>query len=458
MKNALTIAGLVLLGGLSLGFYKLSPVLSGGSGYAAKNICSGHFISGFSGQQIVDEALRGASPLLADVSFDIDEVKGQVDARFLGFFTRRAIYREHTGCTLLQAGQDSLDKDLRHAGDVPEPDPQAPWPSGAAPATASDGFDTILTEAFSEIDPQNMRSTKAVVIIHKGTLVAERYAEGVDAKTPLIGWSMTKSITSLLTGMRVLDGALSIHDPAPVPSWQEDAGDPRAKITLDQLLRMSSGLEFDETYAMFSDVQQMLSNEPDAGAFAASMPLFAEPDTHWAYSSGTTNIVSGIVRRSLGGSLQSYYDFTRNRLFNPLGMTTAILETDASGTFVSSSYSYVSARDWARLGQFCLLNGNWNGEQLLPENWITYSTTPTPTHPYNNYGAHFWLNEIPENAEQPGAWPSLPPDAYFMSGYQGQFVAMVPSEDLVVVRLGFTPGKNHGVEELVAGAIEILNR
>ena len=228
------------------------------------------------------------------------------------------------------------------------------------------------------------------------------------------------------------------------------------EITIDQLLRMSSGLEFDEEYALYSDVTRMLSVEADAAGFAASKPLVAEPGSVWSYSSGTSNILSGVIRWTVGGYLQEYYDFTQKRLFLPLGIHTATLETDNNGTFIGSSYMYASARDWARLGQFCLQDGRWNGKRLLPEGWMNYSTTPTPNNPRNNYGAHFWLNADPEDNNQRRTWPNLPADAYSMSGFQGQRVIIIPSRDLVVVRLGLSDGPNRGIEQLVSGIIDVI--
>jgi CubicO group peptidase (beta-lactamase class C family) len=240
-----------------------------------------------------------------------------------------------------------------------------------------------------------------------------------------------------------------------VPEWHLDTADPRRAITIDHLLRMSSGLIFDEDYALYSDVTRMLSVEADAGGFAASKPLLVAPDNLWSYSSGTSNILSGIVKRTVGGDFQDYYDYTQQRLFLPLGIHSAALETDNNGTFIGSSYMYASARDWARLGQLCLQDGQWQGNRLLPEGWLVYSTTPTPNNPKNNYGAHFWLNADPEDGQQ-RTWPSLPVDTYSMNGYQGQHVIIVPSRNLVVVRLGFSGGTNRGVEALVAGVIATL--
>jgi len=455
LKKLIFTLGLVLLAALVYGGNYLSAALSAGSGFSAKNICSGYFLSGMPGQQIVDEVLIAASPVLSNISFEIDTVNQQVDARLFGIFQRRAVFTDGTGCTLLRAGRDQLQRELEVA-EVSELDAALPWPQGSAPAPADLRLEPVLEQAFAETDPQHPRHTKAVVVIHKGQLVAEKYAPGVDADTPLPGWSMTKSVTNLLIGLLMNDGRLRLTQTAPVQAWQEDPGDPRGDITIDQLLRMSSGLEFDEAYAMYSDVTRMLSVEADAAGFAASKPLVAEPGSAWSYSSGTSNILSGVIRWTVGGYMQDYYDFTQKRLFLPLGIRTAVLETDNNGTFVGSSYMYASARDWARLGQFCLQDGIWQGQRLLPEGWLDYSTTPTANNPLHNYGAHFWLNADPEDSNQERTWPRLPADAYSMNGYQGQHVIIIPSKDLVVVRLGFSAGPDRGIEPLVAGLIDVL--
>jgi len=440
---------------LLYGAYYLSSVLSAGSGFSAKNICSGHFLSGMSGQVIVDQALISAAPILSNISFDIDTKNRRVDTRIFGLFQRRAVYSDGTGCTLLSDDQQYLQRQVDVAA-TNQADIELPWPEGSAPAPGNMLLQPVLEQAFAETDPQQARNTKAVVVIHKGQLVAEKYAKGIDADTPLIGWSMTKSITNMLLGLLVQDGRLSLEQPAPVPLWQVDADDPRNAITIDQLLRMSSGLVFDEEYGLYSDVTRMLSMEADAAGFAAAKPLFKPPGSYWSYSSGTSNILSGIIRRTVGDEFQDYFDFTRQRLFLPLGIHTAALETDNNGTFVGSSFMYASARDWARLGQFCLQDGRWQGEQLLPANWLDYSTTPTPNNPQNNYGAHFWLNANPEDASQQRTWPSLPADTFSMNGFQGQRVVIIPSKDLVVVRLGFSAGSKRGIEQLVAGIIKVL--
>ncbi|MEO0817104.1 MAG: serine hydrolase [Pseudomonadota bacterium] len=446
----------LLLGAAAFVYVTNGPVARAGSGYAAKNICSGYFLSGLTPEVMRDEALAGASDILANVSYDIDEDQQHVTTRLFGLFERRAVFTPGIGCTLLPSGEKQTSLAI-------EPLPRldvsgaAPWPSGSLVPDVSPRFDALLQATFNEEDPERPRNTKAIVVVHEGKLVAEKYADGVAADTPLIGWSMAKSITALMVGVLVKDGTLDPGAAAPVPAWRESEGDPRAAITLDQLLRMSSGLEFNETYSAATDVTHMLSNEPDAAAFAADKPPIGPPDTIWSYSSGTTNIVSAIVKRSVGDTLQAYYDFSQKRLFRPLGISTATFEADASGTFIGSSYLYASARDWARLGLFCLQDGVWDGEALLPEGWIDYVTAPTPTTTSNEYGAHFWLNRDPDDASRERMFPLLPEDAYYMGGFQGQLVLVIPSEDLVITRFGFTPARNHGVEELAAEIIAQLN-
>jgi hypothetical protein len=265
--------------------------------------------------------------------------------------------------------------------------------------------------------------------------VAERYAPGFDASMPLIGWSMAKAATNALVGMRVKDGAINLDDTALLPEWRA-ADDPRRAITLNELMRMTSGLAFQEDYGSdLSDVAQMLFVQGDASGFAASMPLAHRPGTKWSYSSGTTNIIAGVLRETFA-SERDYLRFPQDRLFAPLGMASAVFAPDAAGTFVGSSFLYASARDWARLGLFFLRDGVWLGNRLLPAGWLAYSLTPTKLSPDDEYGAQMWL-KLPLS---PGRGePPMPADGYYLLGYQGQAVAILPSRDLVIVRLGLTP-------------------
>jgi hypothetical protein len=267
--------------------------------------------------------------------------------------------------------------------------------------------------------------------VHKGRIVAERYAPGFDQDTPLVGWSMTKTATNALVGMRVLDGEVATSHAKLLPEWR-DEGDARGAITLDQLLRMTSGLAFDEGYGSnTSDVAQMLFAKESAGLFAAEKPLVAPPGSHWNYSSGTSNIIQLILHNGFAGE-RDYLRFPQQRLFAPLGMRSALIEPDASGTFVGSSLMYASARDWARLALLFAQNGIWQGTSLLPPDWVAYSLTPTPEAPAKEFGAHVWL-KLPESEQS-----SLAADAFYLLGFDQQIVAIIPSRDLIIVRLGLT--------------------
>jgi CubicO group peptidase (beta-lactamase class C family) len=249
---------------------------------------------------------------------------------------------------------------------------------------------------------------------------------------------MAKSVTNALVGILVKEKRLFLESPAPVPEWQRQ-DDPRRGITLDQLLRMTSGLRFDEDSGnLRSDGIRMLLGVADSARYAASKPLVAPPGTRWSYSSGASQIVSGIIRRTIADD-RGYLEFPRRALFDRIGMRTAVMEPDASGTFVGSSFVFASARDWARLGLLYLRDGVWDGERILPEGWVAYTrrrTTVAPRQPYGTYGAHFWLTS-PGDIEG-GAVPSRLPDSFSAIGHEAQYLTVVPSRDLVIVRLGLT--------------------
>ncbi|MFT5451542.1 MAG: CubicO group peptidase (beta-lactamase class C family), partial [Enterobacterales bacterium] len=345
---------IVILIGLGVYHYpNVSKMLNIATGFSAKNLCSGHFVSGFSGEDIVSEALTPINSAFSLVNYQFNEVDKTVTTTILGAFERKAAYRQGLGCTLLISGQDTLSTSITPLSFEAQSTTEA-WPKGlgAIKNNQTDVNYTLISQAidraFSEPEPTGKRHVKAVAIIYKGELIAERYAEGVEPNTPLLSWSMAKSITGLQVGLLTKSGQLDVFNKANVPAWQDEA-DPRSKITLDMLMRMSSGLEFNETYGSNTDVSHMLSIVKDSAKFAASKPLKFDTDSHWSYASGTSNIISGIIKRTIGGGLQQYYEYTQKNLFIPLGINTAISETDASDTFVGSSYFYASARDWAKL-------------------------------------------------------------------------------------------------------------
>ncbi|NJN50411.1 MAG: serine hydrolase [Gammaproteobacteria bacterium] len=270
--------------------------------------------------------------------------------------------------------------------------------------------------------------TYALLVVKDGQLVHEHYDYGANAFYLQYSWSMAKSITHALVGVLVGDGKLDIDAPAPVPEWQA-ANDPRRAITLEHLLRMSSGLEFREDYVdgQVSDVIPMLSFEGrhDMGAFAAAKPLLHAPGTFWSYASGTTNIICRILRDVVGGGETGMLAFMRERLFEPIGMTTALPKFDSAGTFVGSSYLLATPQDFARFGLLYLNGGRWGERQILPHGWVDHARRVTYADAEQAYGAHWWL--VPGKP-----W-------YYASGYDGQRILIVPEKALIVVRCGRTP-------------------
>ncbi len=411
-------------------------ILPTATGYVARNACSAVFVAGREPAQIAAEDLAPQSY----VSFTVDREQQRVRAAVFGLAARTAVYRPGLGCVL---AIDAELAGLRAMGFEPAraAASDAPWPMGDGDSVAADppgldraALDQAVAAAFDEPNPASPRRTRAVVVIHDGVLVAERYAAGFDKHTPQLGWSMSKSVTSALVGVLVGRGTLDVKAPASVPAWAED---PRKAVTLDQLLRMSSGLEFEERYGMLADATHMLFEVDDAAGFALAKPLAHPPDTVYSYSSATSNIVSWILRQQFT-DLAAYHRFPHEALFAPLGMRTAVFETDATGTLLGSSFVYASARDWARFGQLYLQDGLWNGARILPAGWVDYSRTPTPTSATGEYAAHFWANTGKPDDAAARRLPHLPVDAYQASGFQGQAVLIVPSRRTVIVRLGMT--------------------
>ena len=313
------------------------------------------------------------------------------------------------------------------------PWPTQDWPTATVPEGVALG--PLLDEVM---DPQGpLARTRAVVVVHRGRLVAERYGDRTDAwgeatgdpvtaDTPLISWSMAKSMLHAVVGMLVAEGRLTVDAPAEIPEW--GAGDPRAAITLEDLLTMRDGLDFVEDYddAGISHVMAMLFGPgvSDTAAFTAARPLAHEPGSVFNYSSGTSNVISAIVRRTLGGE-DAYRSFLRDRLFGPLGMRSADPRFDDAGTWIASSYLWATARDMARFGYLYLRDGVWEDQRLLPEGWVDHARRPRSVDPDEDrlYGAHWWV--VGDDL-----------GTFWANGYEGQSIMLCPALDLLVVRLG----------------------
>lgn len=416
-----------------------------GAGVAAELACSGVFVSDRALDDVVQHDILRLSPLTKMNSYALDRADKSVSVTALGLVTRKAVYRPGIGCTLLvDADAQALRAQAKGIAVPPTAPRPAPWPAGDAVDLAHlpDGvnrvaLDRAVADSFSDETPDKAIDTRAIIVVYDGQIVAERYAPGFGKNTRFLGWSASKSVTASLVGTLVADGKLALDAPPPVPEWKE-AGDPRGKITLRQLLNMSSGLEFYEPYDPGSDSTRMLFERHDMGAYAASKPLAHPPGTVWSYSSGTANILSRLVFQAAGGTLAGYEAYARAHLFAPAGMTSAVFQPDETGDFVGSSYLYATARDWARFGLLYLDRGTINGQRLLPESFVDFVRAPAPADPAKGYGGQFWLNGVGKDGAR--QFPHLPADAYAAEGHNGEFVEIVPSRKAVIVRLGWSTG------------------
>jgi CubicO group peptidase (beta-lactamase class C family) len=419
------------------------PLAAPALGFVAKTVCSDVFVGGFTPAQALSSLPD--EPIAGIVRTRIDMGARRVRASVPLIARREAHFRDGLGCTL-----DSLALSARlsapAAGAAATGSRRRParsrerdgWiiPEGAAAAIDTAAMDRAMDEAFSEPGRESLRRTRAIVIVHAGHIVAERYAPGFGPDSRFPGWSMTKSVINALVGVLTGDGRLDPGTNALRPEWRA-ADDPRAAITLHHLLQMSSGLHFDESYSPTGGATRMLFASADAAAVAAESPLRHPPGSRFAYSSATTNLISAIIREALGSD-SAYLAFPRAALFERVDMRSAIMEPDPSGTFVGSSFMYATARDWARFGQLYLQDGVWEGQRILPDGWVEYSTTPASAARLGEYGAHWWLNAGAPGDSTRRLWPGLPTDVYSATGFQGQYVMVVPAHDLVVVRLGLT--------------------
>ena len=358
----------------------------------------------------------------------VDFENKTVTSRFL-WGKSVAAYRDGYGVTLLR-GKKAAELQAEKYPLAPE----AEGPDFLEPG------DSALTERLAPIakalvDDHAYNGTPfAFVVLHEGKVVAERYREGLDAHTRLLSWSMAKSFTNALVGVMAGDGLVDIFAPTGIPEWQ---GDERATITLNDLMQMQSGLQWNEDYGNRSDVNLMLHREKDMGLFAIDKPLEHKPGTFWYYSSGSTNIVMRYLRGKFASD-KEFLTYYRERVFAPLGIRNAVFEPDMSGTPVGSSYLYITAREFASFGQLYLGDGVFQGRRILPEGWVEYSVTPASAS-NDGYGAFFWLNKDK-------FWPDIPEDMFNCQGHDGQEIFIIPSKDLVVVVLGYSPKPDRVVD------------
>lgn len=438
-KIILRILLFIILAGLAYGIYYAWQAVPIMTGYSAKNMCSCVMVAGRDPEDVKKNEL-GFSPInlaKTEVSFE----DSSATSTLFGLAKRKAIFRHGLGCALLvQMDEEEFRAYKPVLATAPKENQDSiAWPDGDLNSdTLSADVDiskitAAMEEAFSEPGPNKTRRTRAMLIVYNGKIIAERYADGFNQDSKLIGWSMTKSVTNALIGILVKQGKLDINKPAPVKTW--DADDHK-NITLNDLMHASSGLDWVENYNSPSGATNMLFKSKDMGVYAATAKLKDKPGEVFYYSSGTTNIISRIVRETVGD--ENYYKFPYEELLYKIGMNNTLLETDAGGTIVGSSYSYGPARDWARFGLLYLNDGVWNGERILPEGWVKYTTTPAKGAKRGQYGAQWWLNAGAPGNPQDRTYPDAPTDLFWADGYEGQNVFVIPSKKLVIVKLSLS--------------------
>ncbi|HLP63238.1 serine hydrolase [Flavobacterium sp.] len=446
MKKFLKIFALLLLIVVIYLRIAIYPQLDLISGFSSKSVASGHFLDNRS----LETIQQGDNDIdKVDWATNVIDDKGQfATATVYGLKERKAIYREGLGATLINDDFDVTKPYL-----VPKRTQlknNLPFPYGNNEPTDSvfsnvdyKKLNSVVENAFDAKGKKDKR-TRSVIVIYKDKIIAEKYADGFDKNSRILGWSMTKSLTGTFFGILQKQGKIDIMKPAPIAEWKNDE---RSKITLNDLLHMNSGLEWEEDYSKISDVTKMLFIAEDMTTPQIDKPLVGKPNSTWNYSSGTTNLLSGILRKQFK-THQEYLDFWYSSLFDKIGMHSALVEVDMKGNFVGSSYGWATTRDWAKFGLLYLHKGNWNGEQIFDESWSKYVSTPTNTS-NGQYGAQFWLNAG-------GKFPNAPKDMYYASGYQGQMVAIFPSHDLVIVRMGLKEDPEFDFNGLLSGVVSCL--
>ncbi|CAN7653691.1 serine hydrolase [Bradyrhizobium sp. LjRoot220] len=402
------------------------------TGVIAHNVCSKTFVSGLDPQTVFSETVArdGLRRLRWLVRFQVDRAARTVDASVAGVLGSRALFHEGFGCVLKHAREPYIPKSDVDALKIPKTPPlldEIAGPDVVAPATPA--LRAALDHAFEEPAEPPFRRTKAVVVVHDGKVIAERYAAGIAVDTPLLGFSLTKSVVNALIGILTQQGLVTPSMPAPIPEWR---GDLRREIEVEHLLRMTTGLALDEANSGFDPSSQMIYLQDDIAGAAVNAAVVAPPGTRWAYSSPTTQLLARIIRDATGGPEQSLA-FAWRELFNPLGMRKVTLEFDASGTMQGSSYMLASARDWARFGLLYLNDGIVGGKRLLHEDWVDFSAAATLD---TDYGAGFWTNRSEHERAKGRVRLGIPRDAFFASGDLGQRIVIMPSQRLVIVRLG----------------------
>ncbi|MBE0482625.1 MAG: serine hydrolase [Bacterioplanes sp.] len=395
------------------------------TGIGAKLACSMRYVMAHDEQQAASD-IRVYSPLLGLLRYEYDDQQQQVTAA-MGPFRRQADFLPNTGCAL-QYDEDVRERVVWRNGHQAS----APWPQGHH----VDELDPLLQSrlvAMLQRDNEQGQDTRALLVVHQGRVVAEAYAPGYDENSLFLGWSMTKSVNGLLVGQQVLQGRMQVDEDHLFPQWQDE----RRSIQLQHLLHMTDGLAYDEIYDPGKVAPRMFFQEPSAADFMLSLPLRHTPGRVYEYSSGASNLLAHLVQQRLAEPSYTAVSVIAETFFQPLGMTHALYETDNAGLLMASSYLYASARDWAKFGQLMLNQGELNGVRFVSKEWVEQSLQPNSSSNRPDFGYQWWLNHGHSHAR----WPSLPSNAFAAQGNREQRLMVLPDQELVMVRLGWSPSK-----------------
>lgn len=418
----IAIFGFVALFAVFLRYYNQLGVATG---YAAKKICNCTYVTGRDQAEVEQNDLYFT--ILPYVKSKTNDVRHSATSTLFGLYPQTSIFKPGIGCVLLQ-GED---------------DYRVKFPMIPEKSRTQDDFDQVMLTNGVQIDAlskivENLfdkngrldtKQTTALLVFHRDTLIVEAYAPPFTRHTAQLGWSMTKSWMNTFAGLMVMDDKIKLKDYALFADWQNDG---RNAISIKHLLNMESGLYWEEDYTTVSDATRMLYFSEDVSEIAIEKPLQYKPGTHWSYSSGTTNILSRYFRNVFRDD-STYMTYLKTRFFDVLDMSSAFIETDESGTFIGSSYGYATPLDWGKFGLLYLHDGVWNGDRILPEGWVDFTKTEVPSSD-GKYGAQFWLNQ------RGSQFPDAPYDMYMADGFLGQFVFIIPSHDVVIVRMGTGKG------------------
>lgn len=437
------VLALVLIGLIYGGYYFIArlPIITA---YAAKDMCSCVFIGGRDPQDVIDNEFQFS--LVKYAHAEVDQKNHTVTATVWGMGSKTAYYHPQKGCAILN--EMEAEKFLNETIDITVPDTtyfKELIEDKTNPSINYPKLDLAINRAFEDEDPEKPFGTRAIVVLKDGKLISEKYADGFDKDSKQLGWSMTKSIFSALIGIAIQQDFISSVDENNL--FKEWKGDDRKNITLKQLLQMNAGLEWTEDYGDISEATRMLYESDDMVKFTLACEQEAKPGKHWEYSSGCSNLLSGLLRQRM--DYEKYFHFPRVELFERIGATSFRVETDAAGNYVASSYAWATARDWAKFGQLYLNGGITEyGEQLFPKGWVEFSVEEA-NDSKGQYGAQFWL---PTKEE----YPNAPEGMFFADGFQGQRIFIIPSHNVVIVRLGLTRFEQPDYDQMITEILACL--